>query len=251
MTDIPPPAQDLAVIDRAGDLALAFDLVTEEFAEILDRLRGCIARDAQDAEVRARDLAVGDAFARRRWSASDVHSDEAKTEVGSDIRAAIASLGAEIVWPSPEVGEGGSGSAAGGTAPETSPPTTDTASTTHRQCQQNPACAAPAGHKTPCWVLTNVTVTEASEDAELTDGDPMREHVDRRVREKILAEVAGHWSRDHVPDGASTDSVIDSAFTIARTSAGTYQGREVRGRDNLLAAASMLIGLFVRLDGGR
>ena len=76
----------------------------------------------------------------------------------------------------------------------------------------------------------------------------VREEAELSPREKILAEVASSYTGDEAPSGASLDGIIDTAFNVARSAAGMYRGREVRKRDNLLTAISLLTAVIERID---
>lgn len=156
MSETSIPAQDLdadvARIERVRQLARDHGV---EIGGALLGLRQKIERADQD---RAHDLALGQAFARQRW-VDERRSVEALLTVAADIRIAVASVGAEIAWPTPEPSEGQDRTAETRTAPE-----------------------------------TEGVSDERADWEKLLDEDP-----EPTAREKILAEVAASTAAESLP----------------------------------------------------
>lgn len=109
MPETPTPAQDLAALDRVTELAARFDLATPELTGILACLRAAVATERHLTDSLGRAFMDAGGPVGRGWP----------RDLGTAIVRAIASVGARIVWPSPETAETPDRGSADDTAPET------------------------------------------------------------------------------------------------------------------------------------
>lgn len=208
----PTPAQDLAALDRVTELLDVHALTTRTTVFALSRLREEI--DGQ----RERDLILGRALATEHgWSEVARGGDDA-IRYGESMRRAVASVGAEIVWPSPDSGEVADRAAGEGSAPKATGVSDDRADWEKLLDGDHPD-----------YILVHPVPPSES-----------------TPREKILAEVAAVDLP--VPAEAALRGIVNTACEIAR---GALPGVGVHRRDDIVRAAAMLVLAVERLDGAR
>jgi hypothetical protein len=108
MPETPTPAQDLAALDRVTELAARFDLATAELTGILACLRAAVATERHLTDSLGRAFIDAGGPVGRGWP----------RDLGTTIIRAVASVGAEIVWPSPEPSDSPEVATVDATAPE-------------------------------------------------------------------------------------------------------------------------------------
>lgn len=215
MPDTSTPAQDLAALDRVAVIASVAGLMTSGLAVLLERLRILTAVEHD------RRLALGRAYTLERGIASECDAEDYLSYAAAILTAA-ASMGAEIVWPTPDSAEVADRAAGEGSAPKATGVSDDRADWEKLLDGDHPD-----------YILVHPVPPSES-----------------TPREKILAEVAGYRWDDRVPGGAGPTGLVNSACDLARRAAVAGSEGEPH-RVSLIAAASMLVLAVERLDGAR
>lgn len=261
------PAQDLAALDRVTVIASDAGLMTSGLAVLLERLR------IPTAVEHDRRLALGRAYTRERGIVSECDAED-YLSCAATILTAVASVGAEIVWPSPDSAEVADRPSPGDSAPgiDTAvtegewpfpfPPGTYTMTSSHegdgdavitddgRLLVQQDA----VGNSEARW-LDLTDIYNGGTSWRFAKHEPMfraSEAVtaEPAAREKILAEVAAS-TKSARADFAHPRGIRDEAVDLARTPDGDPFGDPVPSRANMVAAAALLVLAVERLDGAR
>lgn len=234
MPETPTPTQDLAALDRVTVIAAEAGRMSDGLAVVLELLRTPITLELD------RRRALGKALAAEwKWGENELVAEIDKAT--DRVLAAIASVGAEIVWPSPEPSDRPAESPTADTAPETVA-TAPTFATT------GPHIIATA------WAAENLGFPadpKPGERAWSSDGvewvfcpDGIWEQAERTARERILAEVAA-IDLSRTPPGLTLSEIVTNAAGFVRDA---VPGIGMYKRHNLVHAAAMLLHAVERMD---
>ncbi|WP_330253071.1 hypothetical protein OG874_00200 [Nocardia sp. NBC_00565] len=238
MSEIPTPTQDLVALDRVTEIASDAGLCTSGLVVLLERLREPILTDRKRRQALGRALAT-------EWKWVDQDS-EGYDEIAGHLLAAIASVGAEIVWPSPDSAETPESPAADATAPG--------AVTSASRCQ---ATTVDPSDKTGCAVWCELPNSHAGRHfAHVRFVEPSISRApvptvhwadpESSAREKILAELAATQAHFQIP--AAPRELVAEAFKLAHKTDDAERGVDVFLRENLLGAAARLIEAIEWMD---
>lgn len=211
--------QQLAALDLVWQLALEHEMNATKTAVAVSVLR----KFAESQQERER--AIGDALTARDADLAWTNG----AQLGAEVFAAIASVGAEIVWPSPDSGDVADRSAADDTAPATG----------HEG-------ERPPGESPVTGMIAGAAGGVSSFGSLMTVAGGAKPNPS--AREKILAEVAAYADELTAPNQWVTDKgLIDRAMEFARSA----RGGGTSGRHDLIVSIAELVRAAERLDGAR
>jgi hypothetical protein len=236
---IPTPAQDLAALDRVAELAARFDLATSELTGILACLRANVAANRHLTDSLGRAFIDAGGPVGRRWP----------RDLGATSVRAVASVGAQIVFASPEPSDSPEVAAVDATAPEAG------GVSAHVPVVLLP-CGNIAYRMDLWWREIGPDGRDRGNLINLPPGavaltEPAVAHAPSTPREKILAEVAECMTHTCLPLHSPPGSAVTAAMDRIQVLFDAGGGMRTDLRERLIGAADLLVFAVERMDGAQ